>query len=308
MGDSVRARREDTAMPAEAGPPSAGPSTDGSAGAAIRPRPAGADAGAWPRQGRAAIVVTGASSGIGAELARVAAREGLEMVLVARSAVPLLALAAEITAGGPQTHAVPLDLGVPDAAAALGAALAERGLCCEVLVNNAGYGLLGPVATLDPAAQLGILDLNLRAAAALALAALPGMLARGRGGVLNVASVAGFLPGPGMAMYSASKAGLRSLSEAMWAETRGTGVAITCLCPGPVRTPFLERAGARRVRLFQMMPKADARQVAERGWRGFRAGRRLVLPDAGAWLAALGAPLVPNRLLLPIVWRLQRGA
>lgn len=263
-------------------------------------------AAAWPREGRATIVVTGASSGIGAELARVAAREGTEMVLVARSAVPLIALAAEIGAAGPAAHAVPLDLGAPDAAAALGAALAERGLRCEVLVNNAGYGLAGPVASLDPAGQLGILDLNLRAAAALAIAALPGMWERRRGGVLNVASVAGFLPGPGMAMYYASKAGLRSLSEALWAETAGTGVAVSCLCPGPVHTPFLERAGARRVRLFRMVPKADAWRVAERGWRGFRRGRRIVLPDAGARIAAWGAPLLPRALLLPLVLRMQR--
>lgn len=282
------------------------PAPQPSPGTATRtgPQPHGA---AWPRQGRPAIVITGASSGIGTEIARVAAREGMEIALVARSAVPLLSLAAEITAAGPQAHALPLDLAAPEAVAALGDALAQRGLVCDVLVNNAGYGLLGPVAALDPAAQLGILDLNLRAAAALAVAALPGMLERGRGGILNVASVASFMPGPGMAMYYASKAGLRSLSEAMWAETRGTGVSVTCLCPGPVRTPFLERAGVRKVRLFQMMPKAEARAVAERGWRGFRAGKRVILPDAGAWIAALGAPLLPNRVLLPIMARLQRG-
>lgn len=283
-------------------PPAVTPRAD----AGQRPE-AGAAAAAWPVQGRAAIVVTGASSGIGAELARVAAREGMELVLVARSTVPLLALAAEINASGPQAHAVPLDLMAPDATAALGAALAERGLTCEVLVNNAGYGLVGEAAALDPAAQLGILDLNLRAAAALALAALPGMLARGRGGILNVASVAGFLPGPGMAMYYASKAGLRSLSEALWAETRPAGVVVTCLCPGPVRTPFLDRAGATKVRLFRMMPKADSRAVAERGWRGFRAGKRVVLPDLVAWVTVLAAPFVPNRVLLPLMRRLQAG-
>ncbi len=280
-------------------PSTAGPSSTDAAAAAAGP------AGAWPRKGRAAIVVTGASSGIGAELARVAGREGMELVLVARSAVPLLVLAAEIGAAGPQAHALPLDLSEPDAVAALGAALAERGLCCEVLVNNAGHGLVGEVATLDAAAQLGVLDLNLHTAAALAMAALPAMLARGRGGILNVASVAGFLPGPGMAIYYASKAGLRSLSEALWAETRGTGVTVTCLCPGPVQTPFMARAGGASVRLFRLMPKAGARTVAERGWRGLRAGKRLVLPDAGAWITALGAPLLPRALLLPIMRRLQ---
>jgi short-subunit dehydrogenase len=262
---------------------------------------------AWPRQGRGAIIVTGASSGIGAEIARVAAREGREMVLVARSTVALLSLAAEINARGPQTHAVPLDLGAPDAAAALGAALAERGLCCEVLVNNAGFGLVGPAAELDPAQQLGVLDVNLRAAAALALAALPGMMARGHGGILNVASAAAFIPGPGMALYYASKAGLLSLSEALWAEARPAGVAVTCLCPGPVATPFLERAGGLHLGLFRLVPKADARRVAERGWRGLRGAKRVVLPDAAAWFSALGGPFAPHRIVLPALRWLQMG-
>ncbi|MBV1797561.1 SDR family oxidoreductase [Siccirubricoccus sp. G192] len=260
----------------------------------------------WPAAGRPAIVVTGASSGIGAELARVAAREGLDLVLVARSAPPMQALAAELRAGGMPAHVVPLDLASPTAPAALGAALAARGLHCEVLVNNAGYALLGPFAGLDAAAQLGIVDLNLRAATALALAALPGMLARGRGGVLNVGSTAGFLPGPNMAVYYASKAYLRSLSEALWAEARGSGVAISCLCPGPVRTPFLARAGIGRARLFRLLPKAAARQVAERGWRGFRRGRRIILPDPLSWLTARAVPLLPRALLLPLVRRWQR--
>lgn len=251
-------------------------------------------------------MITGASSGIGAELARTAPLAEAELVLVARSSRPLQALEAEVTATGRRAHAIMLDLADGTAADRLGEALAERGLHCEVLVNNAGYGLIGAAAELDAAAQLGILDVNLRAAAALALAALPGMLARRRGGILNVASVAGFLPGPGMAFYYASKAGLRSLSEALWAECRGTGVTVTCLCPGPVRTPFLDRAGARRARLFRMMPKADPRQVAERGWRGLQSGARLVLPDAGAWLTALGTPLLPRRLSLPVMHRLQR--
>jgi short-subunit dehydrogenase len=165
---------------------------------------------------------------------------------------------------------------------------------------------MGPAAEGDAAGQLGILDLNLRAAAALALAALPGMLAHRLGGVLNIASVAGFLPGPGMAFYYASKAGLRSLSEALWQETRGTGVTVGCACPGPVRTPFLDRAGARKVKLFRMLPKAEPRAVAERAWHGFRQGRRIILTDAGAWLTAWGTPWLPRALVLPVVWRLQR--
>lgn len=290
-------------MPAQPGTPPQGMPP---AGAATQ-QAGTAPLAAWPRQGRGAIIVTGASSGIGAEIARVAAREGREMVLVARSTVALLSLAAEINAQGPQTHAIPLDLAAPGAAAELGAALAERGLCCEVLVNNAGFGLVGPAAELEPAQQLGMLDVNLRAAAALALAALPGMVARGRGGILNVASAAGFIPGPGMAMYYASKAGLLSLSEALWAEARPSGVAVTCLCPGPVATPFLERAGGLHLDVFRLMPKADARRVAERAWRGLRAGKRVVLPDAAAWFTALAAPFAPHGIVLPVLRRLQMG-
>ena len=242
---------------------------------------------AWPVKGRGAIVVTGASSGIGAELARIAAREGREMVLVARSTVPLLALAAEIGSAGPQTHAVPLDLATPDAATRLGASLAERGLCCEVLVNNAGFGLVGAAAELDPARQLAILDVNLRSAAAMMLAALPGMVARGRGGILNVASAAAFVPGPGMAMYYASKAGLLSLSEALWAEARASGVAVTCLCPGPVRTPFMERA--RRRRGAAVRPDAQGRCPPRGGTRLARPARRQARGVAGRRRLVRGA-------------------
>ena len=262
---------------------------------------------AWPGAGRPAVIITGASSGIGRELARIAAREGAELVLLGRSTAALEALAAELGTPGRPAHAVPLDLFRPDAAAAVGEALAARGLLCDVLVNNAGAGLLGRFATLDPAAQLGIVDLNIRAATALALAALPGMLARGRGGILNVASVAGFLPGPGMAVYYASKAYLRSLSEALWAEAAGTGVRVSCLCPGPVETAFFGRAGSSRAGRFSAMPKADAAQVAARGWSGFRRGQRIVFPDLSSWLTAIALPLLPHAVLLPLVRWFQQA-
>lgn len=253
------------------------------------------------------MIVTGASSGIGRELARIAAREGLELVLLGRSVAALEALAAELGTAGQPAHAVPLDLLRPDAAAMLGQALAARGLVCDVLVNNAGAGLLGPFATLDAAAQLGLVDLNVRAATALALAALPGMLARRRGGILNVASVAGFLPGPGMAVYYASKAYLRSLSEALWAEAAGTGVRVSCLCPGPVETAFFGRAGAGRARLFDRAPKAAASRVAARGWEGFGRGQRIIFPDLQSRLTATVLPLLPRGALLPLVRRFQRA-
>lgn len=257
---------------------------------------------AWPETGRPAIVVTGASSGIGVELARVASAEGLPIVLVARNQVALTALAAEL----PEAFVLTLDLQAPDAVDAIGAMLSESGLVCDVLVNNAGYGLIGGVLDVPAADQLGIFDLNLRAAAALGLAALPSMARRGRGGVLNVGSIAGFMPGPGMAMYYASKAALRSLSEAWWAEMRGTGVTVTLVAPGPVRTAFLERSGARETRLFKMLPKATAADVARRGWAGFRRGRRLVFPDVMSCLSARFSAALPRGILLRIMGRLQR--
>lgn len=126
------------------------------------------------------------------------------------------------------------------------------------------------------------------------------MLARRAGSVINVASVAGFVPGNGMADYCASKAGLRSLSEALWAETRGTGVTVSCLCPGPVATAFFDRAGVGPARLFRRTPKTDPARVAAAAWAGLRAARRIVLPNAGAWATAIAAPL------LPIVRRIQQ--
>lgn len=261
---------------------------------------------AWPEQGRPAIVITGASSGIGAALAREAAGDRLPVVLIARNAISLAAQADAFSAAGHEAHVVALDLRDVAAVATIGAMLAEIGLVCDVLVNNAGYGLVGAAADLPAADQIGILDLNFRAAAALALAALPGMVRRRRGGILNVGSIAGFMPGPGMAMYYASKAALRSLSEALWAEARDHGVIVTLLCPGPVRTPFLELSGARETRLFRMLPKATAEDVARRGWVGFRRGKRVVFPDFMSWLSARGCALLPRGLLLRVMGRLQR--
>ena len=296
----------------------------------------------WPVRGRLAILVTGASSGIGLELAREAARERMPLLLIARDSAALDALATELRQpterteaaqrGGAidlsqpaeprqptelrqpaerpgavgEAHTLALDLTTPGAVATIGAKLTECGLVCDLLVNNAGFGLVGAAAELAVADQIRILDLNLRVTIELALMALPGMLSRRRGGILNVGSVAGFMPGPGMAIYYASKAGLRSFSEALWAETRNHGVAVTLLAPGPVRTPFLERSGAATTRLFRMPPKATARHVAKRGWAGFRRGKRVVFPDALSWLLARVAPILPRRFLLGQLARLQR--
>jgi uncharacterized protein len=225
-----------------------------------------------------AIVVTGASSGIGREIARIAARDGLPVVLVARSRDALEALAAELTAAGGSAIVVPVDLASADAGEAVESALSAHGLCCDVLVNSAGFALAGPAAALPRGEQLRLLDVNIRALAELTLRFLPGMVARGRGGILNVGSITAYTPGPNMAAYHASKAFVRSFSAALATEVAGTGVTVTCLSPGVVRTAFLDDLPIKDDRLFKLMPRADAVSTARAGWLGFRAGRRLVIP------------------------------
>jgi short-subunit dehydrogenase len=255
---------------------------------------------------RAAVVVVGASRGIGRAIAKVAAREGSVVVLVARSPAALDAAAADVRQAGGEAFTLALDLLSEDASRRLQDFLTANGLICDVLVNSAGYGLRGAATLIPIDDQLGIVDLNIRALTGLTLHFLPGMAARGRGGVLNLGSIAGFAPGPNMALYYASKAFVRSFSEALHQELRATGVTVTCVAPGPVSTEFLERSGAGRATLFKVLPKVDADYVAERAWRGFRSGRRLVVPGLSAKLVALAAAFLPSAVTLPLVGRLQR--
>lgn len=262
---------------------------------------------ASPAEPRPALVVTGASSGIGRAIARLAAAEVGAVVLIARSADGLSGAAEEVRAAGGESFVLALDLALADATGQVEQFLSARGLYCDILVNSAGYGLRGRAVELPVEQQLGIVDINIRALAALTLAFLPGMVARGRGGVINLGSLAGFLPGPYMAMYYASKGFVRAFSEALHKEVRRSGVTVTCVAPGPVPTGFYERAGAKRARLFGLLPELTAEEVAERAWRGFKAGRRMVVPGLGAKLAALTATLLPRPAKLLLVAQLQRG-
>jgi short-subunit dehydrogenase len=211
---------------------------------------------------RPVAIVTGASAGIGADLARVFARHGHELLLVARREPQLHALAEEIAASGrPRPRVLGLDLGRDDAVQRIEMALAAHGLAPQYVINNAGFGLLGQAASLARADQLAMIDLNVRALTELSLAWLDA-LGRHRGGILNVASVAGFLPGPGMAVYYATKAYVLSFSEALHHELKPRGVRVTALCPGPVPTEFQARAGIESGR-EPSLAALPARQVAE---------------------------------------------
>lgn len=255
---------------------------------------------------RPAIVIVGASRGIGRSIARLAAREGAVIVLVARSPEGLASAASDVREAGGEAFTLELDLFASDASLRLENFLSANGLICDVLVNSAGHGLRGAAIALPIEEQLAIVDLNMRALTDLTLRFLPGMVARGRGGVLNLGSIAGFAPGPYMALYYASKGFVRSFSEALHQEVRRTGVTVTCVAPGPVSTEFLDRSGASRTLLFRILPRLDSDYVAERAWRGFKARRRLVVPGISAKLTALAMALLPSAILLPVIGRLQR--
>ena len=242
-------------------------------------------------------VITGASAGIGAELAKVFARNGHRLVLVARRKDKLDALAGEIAASGqPKPDVIALDLSVAGIADHLTRELASRNLEAAVIVNNAGFGLVGRAAELPRAEQLAMIDLNVRALTELSLAFVDS-LARHKGGVLNVASLASFLPAPGMAVYYATKAYVLSFSEALHAELRKKGVRVTALCPGPVPTEFQARAGLDGPQGGGLL-ELSAADVAEAGYRGFTAGKRLVVPGLLNKLVPLMPRIFPRALIL----------
>jgi len=243
-------------------------------------------------------LITGASAGIGAELARVFARHGHALVLVARREQRLNELAVELAATGRAKPLVlAIDLAASDAAARIGAALAAHALEPQYIVNNAGFGLVGRAADLDRDEQLGMIDLNMRALTDLSLSFIDS-LARHRGGILNVASIAGVMPGPGSAVYYASKAFVLSFTEALHDELAQRGIRVTCLCPGPVASEFQTRAGIAETEPPWPIAVPAARVAAE-GYRGLMRGRRVVVPGWGSKLLfALMPRIVPRPLLL----------
>jgi short-subunit dehydrogenase len=198
----------------------------------------------------------------------------------------------------------PIDLAQAGAADRIGQELAARGLEPDIVVNNAGFGLIGEAALLDRAEQRVMIDLNVRALTDLSLAFVES-LARHRGGILNVASVAGFLPGPGMAVYYASKAYVLSFSEALHSELAPRGVRVTALCPGPVATEFQARAGIADGS-FPALLTVTAAAVAEQGYRALQDGRRVVVPGFGNKVITVLARMLPRGLVLAALQRRNR--
>ena len=250
-------------------------------------------------------LITGASAGIGRELARQFAAEKSNLVLVARRRERLEELAADLRRQhGIQVHVVAADLGQPDAPQAIVDTLAGDELTIDVLVNNAGFGILGPVAELDLSRQLEMVQVNVAALTHLTRLLLPGMLQRRRGGVLNVASTAGFQAGPFMAVYYATKAYVISFSEALADEVASSGVAVSCLCPGPTATEFAATAKMGSALMFRLQTMT-AQEVAQAGYRGFRRGKLLIVPGWLNYLGSMSIRFISRSMARWIAKRLQ---
>jgi short-subunit dehydrogenase len=259
-----------------------------------------------PAPGKVAIV-TGASSGIGADIARELARRGHELVLIARSGENLTSMSAEL---GTETHVLPLDLTDRAARAGLLPELESRGLTPQILVNNAGFSTIGPVHRDDPEDQLDMVELDVVAVADLCCRLLPGMVDRGRGAVLNVASTAAFQPLPGMAGYAASKSFVLSYTRSLHAELKSTGVTVTALCPGPVHTGFADAAGFSEEEADNLLPSAmyvPPHEVAAAAVEGLDRGTLVVIPGLANRAGALLAHLTPKRALMPFLARAHPG-
>jgi uncharacterized protein len=254
-------------------------------------------------------LISGASAGIGAALAHVFARHGHTLVLAARRKPQLDALADAIAAQGhTRPHAIAVDLGAADGTRQLAEILASRGLEPAYVINNAGFGLLGEAAELDRERQLGMIDLNVRALTDLSLRFVSSVK-RHSGGILNVASVAAFSPGPGMAVYHATKSYVLSFTEALHHELAGEGVRVCALCPGPVPTEFLDRAGIPHDYFPKFLVRSASR-VARDGYRGLVDKQSVVVPGKANRVFTLLIKLVPRAWSLALMqrrWNRLRG-
>ncbi|OLP15639.1 short-chain dehydrogenase [Leptolyngbya sp. 'hensonii'] len=256
-------------------------------------------------QSRKTALVTGASGGIGADLAEVLAQNGYNLVLVARSRQKLLDLADQLRQKyGVAVRVLVMNLALPNAPTEIYSDLQQAGISIDLLVNNAGFGGYGPFVDTDLTTELEMLQVNLVALTHLSKLFLKGMVERRWGRILNVASTAAFLPGPLMAVYYASKAYVLSFSEALANEVAGTGVTVTVLCPGPTATGFEAKAHLEQSKLFkgQVM---ESRRVAIAGYRGLMAGQAIVIPGLSNQLGPLLARFLPRSLVRRLVRNAQ---
>ncbi len=246
-------------------------------------------------------LITGASGGIGYELAKLFARDHYNWVLVARSADKLNQVAGELQGQfGITVKTIALDLAAGPAGKSLFDQVQGEGVVVDVLVNNAGFGVLGEFAGMEEEEILGQIQLNITALTQLTRSFLPSMVARRSGKIMNVASTAAFQPGPLMAVYYATKAYVLSFSEALANEVAGSGVVVSCFCPGATDTGFQKRAGMESSRLFKKIGAMNVEVVARDGYRGLLAGKTLMISGVQNWLVAESVRFAPRKLVTAI--------
>jgi short-subunit dehydrogenase len=246
------------------------------------------------------VLITGASGGLGYELAKLFARDRHNLALVARSGDKLAQVASELQGLGIKVSTFALDLTAPTAPKFLFDQVRSAGLTIDILINNAGFGAFGEFAQMSNEEILGQIQLNITALTELTRLFLPAMLARHSGRIMNVASTAGFQPGPLMAVYYATKAYVISFTEAIANEVRNSGVTATCFCPGATHTGFAKRAGNDKSRLFKQLGAMSVEKVALDGYRAVMEGRGLVISGAHNWLLAQSTRFAPRNLLTAI--------
>jgi uncharacterized protein len=246
------------------------------------------------------VLITGASGGIGYELAKLFARDRYNLVLVARSADKLAQVATELQGHGVSVKTFALDLAQAPAPKFLFDQLQREGIAIEILINNAGFGALGEFADMPEDEILGQINLNIVALTQLTKLFLPPMLARRSGRIMNVASTAGFQPGPLMAVYYATKAYVLSFTEAIANELSHSGVTVTCFCPGPTHTGFSKRAGNDQSRVFKQFGAMNADRVALDGYRAVMEGRTLAISGIHNWAVAQSTRFAPRKMVTAI--------
>lgn len=259
------------------------------------------------KQQKETALITGASSGIGLDLAQLMAPD-FDLIITARNRAELEKLAKELqTAHGNDVHVIPADLAQREARKQIFAEIERRGLSVDILINNAGFGSYGAFAENDPKTSLDMVEVNIAALTALTRLALPGMIQRKSGKIMNVASTAGFQPGPLMAVYYATKAYVIMFSEAIANELKGSGITVTCLCPGATATNFAGRANMEESRLFKL-GAMKSREVAIAGYKGMMAGKGLVIPGFLNKTVAMSVRFSPRKLVTAISRSLQEKA
>ena len=256
---------------------------------------------------RERVLITGASSGIGLELARLFAADGYDLVLVARRHEALLALGEDLhSRHGVDVRVLARDLNRSSAPHDIIEMMLADGIHVDVLVNNAGFGARGAFVELEPQRQMDMIQVNVAALTLLTRLFLPGMLARDRGGILNVASTAAFQPGPFMAVYYATKAYVQSFTEAVAEEVAGSALRVTCLSPGPTVTEFAARAGTEGSKLLRRTSSMSALDVAVAGYHGWRKGRILVVPGMTNTFGTWAVRFLPRRVVRKLISGLNR--